>query len=200
MEVSIEAKPLLSPQACQFILSTDLSEQRVLVKRSHKVEQSPLLENLFKIQEIEEVLIEKNIITLKKTGNSTWQSLGPKIGPAIRESLKSEKPVISEELIENLNKPIEIDDEELRKRIEDVQRLLDKQVAPALAGHGGHVTLVKITGGQVHLSFGGGCQGCSQISVTVKDGIEKLLKAELPWMQEIVDKTDHGAGDDPYYS
>ena len=203
MEVSIEAKPLLNAQACQFILSTSVSDAGVLVKRGQAVEDSVLLEKLFMINEIVEILIEDNIITLKKNGNSSWQSLGPQIAPAIRGSLKSEKPAISAKLIENLNKPVkevELSDGELKNRIEDVTRIIEKQVAPALAGHGGHVDLVKITGGQVHLSFGGGCQGCSQISVTVKDGIEKLLKAELPWMVEIVDVTDHQAGDQPYYS
>jgi len=200
MEVSIEAKPLLSPQACQFVISKNISEQRVLIRRGQPVEGSILLEKLFQITDIEEVLIESSIITLKKKGNSTWQSLGAKIGPAIRDSLNNAGPIISEELIEALNKPIVISEDELKKRIEDVQRLIDKQVAPALAGHGGHVNLVKIIGGQVHLSFGGGCQGCTQISVTVKDGIEKLLKAELPWMVEIIDTTDHEAGDQPYYS
>jgi Fe-S cluster biogenesis protein NfuA len=197
-DISIEARPLVSPQACQFVISKKVSTKRILLKKGRNSFGSKLIDTIFAIDPIEEILIEDAVITLKKKGNSTWQELGPQIGKAIRESLSSQD-YISAKLIEEIDKPVVVDEEELKGRIEDVKRLLEKQVAPALAAHGGHVTLAKITGGMVHLSFGGGCQGCAQVSVTVKDGIEKILKEELPWMEAIVDVTDHTSGDNPYY-
>lgn len=80
-----------------------------------------------------------------------------------------------------------------------VQELLKEQITPSLAQHGGNVELVKIEQGLVYLKFGGGCHGCSQVGVTVKDGIEKLLKGSLPEIQGIRDVTDHQTGSNPYF-
>lgn len=81
-----------------------------------------------------------------------------------------------------------------------VQSILDDRVNPGLAGHGGHVTLMDIQGAQVVLQFGGGCQGCGMIDVTLKDGVAATLQQEIPEITEVVDVTDHGAGENPYYT
>jgi Fe/S biogenesis protein NfuA len=61
------------------------------------------------------------------------------------------------------------------------------------------VKLVDIHLGKVYLYFGGGCQGCSQASVTVKQGIEKLLLKEFPELTGVEDITNHSAGTNPYF-
>ena len=80
-----------------------------------------------------------------------------------------------------------------------VEQVLKEQISPSLAQHGGNVSLVKIEDNFVYLSFGGGCQGCSQVSVTVKDGVERLLKAKFSEIQGIRDITDHLQGTNPYF-
>ncbi len=82
---------------------------------------------------------------------------------------------------------------------EAVQRVLDERINPAVAGHGGHVSLVAIEGPTAYLLFGGGCQGCGMISVTLKQGVEKILFAEVPQISQVMDVTDHAAGANPYY-
>jgi Fe/S biogenesis protein NfuA len=81
-----------------------------------------------------------------------------------------------------------------------VQEVLDDRVNPGLAAHGGVVSLVDIQGARVVLSFGGGCQGCGMADVTLKEGVSAQLKQQIPEISEVVDATDHAAGDNPYYA
>jgi len=83
---------------------------------------------------------------------------------------------------------------------ERVQWFIDTEVNPMVASHGGHVALVEIQDGAVMLRFGGGCHGCSSSSATLKFGIEERMKARFPEIREIVDVTDHSAGENPYFS
>ncbi len=81
-----------------------------------------------------------------------------------------------------------------------VQEVLDDRVNPSLASHGGVVSLVDIQEARVVLSFGGGCQGCGMADVTLKEGVAAQLKQQIPEIGEIVDATDHAAGENPYYA
>jgi Fe/S biogenesis protein NfuA len=83
---------------------------------------------------------------------------------------------------------------------EKVRQLLDQQVNPALASHGGMATLVKVEGSAAHIAMGGGCQGCAVSAMTLRDGIETAILANIPEITEVVDTTDHAAGENPFYS
>ena len=81
-----------------------------------------------------------------------------------------------------------------------VQELIDSTINPAVAGHGGFVQLVEVKDNKVYLQMGGGCQGCGAADVTLKAGIERLIKEELPEIEEVLDSTDHASGTNPYYT
>ena len=83
---------------------------------------------------------------------------------------------------------------------ERVAQVLDHQVNPAIAAHGGHASLVSEENGVVYLQLGGGCQGCGMAAVTLRQGIERILRDSIPEIVEIVDVTDHQGGDNPYYA
>ena len=80
-----------------------------------------------------------------------------------------------------------------------VQLVLERQVNPAIAGHGGAARLVSIDDRTAYLELMGGCQGCGMASVTLKEGIEKILKEAIPELLAVEDVTDHASGSDPYY-
>ena len=82
---------------------------------------------------------------------------------------------------------------------EKVVKVLDEQINPSIASHGGFVSLVNIEGTKVILQMGGGCQGCGMANVTLKQGVEVALKEAIPEITEIHDVTDHASGDNPYY-
>ena len=83
---------------------------------------------------------------------------------------------------------------------EKVVQVLEQQVNPAIASHGGQASLVSEENGVVYLQLGGGCQGCGMASVTLSQGIEKILFEAIPEIVEIVDVTDHQSGENPYYA
>lgn len=80
-----------------------------------------------------------------------------------------------------------------------VRVLLDTEINPAIAAHGGRVRLVDVKDGRVYLAFGGGCHGCGMVDVTLKQGIERRIREAVPEIVGVVDTTDHAAGENPYY-
>ncbi len=80
-----------------------------------------------------------------------------------------------------------------------VQQVLDEKVNPGVASHGGNVTLLDVRGDTAYLKLGGGCQGCGMADVTLRQGIEVMIKEAVPAIQNIVDTTDHAGGTNPYY-
>lgn len=83
---------------------------------------------------------------------------------------------------------------------EKIAWVLEAEINPGLASHGGMVTLEEITDKiEVVLRFGGGCQGCGMANVTLQEGIEKTLKEYFPEVTAVIDATDHATGENPYY-
>jgi Fe/S biogenesis protein NfuA len=80
-----------------------------------------------------------------------------------------------------------------------VRAVLDEQINPAIASHGGMAELVGIEGDTAYLRLGGGCQGCGLAGVTLGQGIEVAIKNAVPEILQVVDVTDHASGDNPYY-
>ena len=85
--------------------------------------------------------------------------------------------------------------------IEDrINYVLYNEVNPSLAAHGGDVSLVEVTDDQFAiLQFGGGCQGCSAVSITLKDGVEKTLIEQIPELAGVRDMTDHTDRSNAFY-
>jgi Fe-S cluster biogenesis protein NfuA len=80
------------------------------------------------------------------------------------------------------------------------QRILDTEVNPAIAAHRGRIAVDSADGGWVRIRLEGGCQGCSLAEVTIRQGVEPLLRSRLPGLTGIADITDHEAGTDPFFS
>jgi len=80
-----------------------------------------------------------------------------------------------------------------------VQEILDDMINPAVAGHGGIIRLLDVRDNNVYLMMGGGCQGCGMADVTLKQGIETMLREEVPQIASVIDQTDHAEGQNPYY-
>ena len=101
----------------------------------------------------------------------------------------------------NRPNPLEGLDLELTGDLADkVGQLLDQSINPSLAAHGGYATLVGVEDTRVFLTMGGGCQGCSLSAATLVQGIQVAIKEALPEVTEVVDVTDHTAGDNPFYT
>jgi Fe/S biogenesis protein NfuA len=82
---------------------------------------------------------------------------------------------------------------------EKVQMLLDQRINPALAAHGGFAALDRVEDDRVFVTMGGGCQGCAVSAMTLRDGIARSITEAIPEVTEVVDVTDHTAGENPFY-
>jgi Fe/S biogenesis protein NfuA len=83
--------------------------------------------------------------------------------------------------------------------IRTVQSVIDEQVNPGIASHGGRATLIDVKDKVVYVELGGGCQGCAMASVTLKQGVERMIKHAVPQIREVIDTTDHAGGTNPYF-
>ena len=81
-----------------------------------------------------------------------------------------------------------------------VQQLLAEAINPGLASHGGFASLVGVDDSRVFLTMGGGCQGCSLSAQTMVQGIQSAIKEAIPEVTEVIDATDHSAGENPFYN
>lgn len=94
-------------------------------------------------------------------------------------------------------------DVELSGSVEErVNQLLNKIINPALASHGGYASLAKLIDDDTRavVLMGGGCQGCAVSAMTLREGIQKTIVEKIPEIIEVLDATDHAAGENPYYS
>lgn len=88
-------------------------------------------------------------------------------------------------------------DNPVAQRVQDV---LDRQINPGVASHGGSVALERVAGDAAYVRLGGGCQGCGAADVTLKSGIEEAILAAVPEIKQVLDATDHASGTNPYYA
>jgi Fe/S biogenesis protein NfuA len=82
---------------------------------------------------------------------------------------------------------------------ERVQQVLEQQINPSIASHGGQAQLVSVEEGVAYLRLGGGCVGCGMATVTLSQGIEVAIREAVPEIERVVDVTDHASGTNPYY-
>nr|HMQ23110.1 NifU family protein [Planctomycetota bacterium] len=80
------------------------------------------------------------------------------------------------------------------------ERILDAEINPQIAAHGGYVTVVDVQGKDIYVRMGGGCQGCGSAAATMSQGVERMIRDALPEVERIIDATDHQAGTSPYYA
>ena len=201
-KLEILATPFDDPSLCRFTVGETLvSHGNFLIKKGMKTD-SKLAQHLLEIQGITEINSENNVLIVRKDNQDSWRSLGPLVGAALR--LAHEEGFLyfpSEDKTQEASTGPELNKEffestELGKKI---VQTLELKISPSLGAHGGSVTPVDFKDGVLFLNFSGGCQGCSQASVTVKDGILRVLKAEFTEIRDVVDITDHSMGNNPYF-
>lgn len=83
---------------------------------------------------------------------------------------------------------------------ERVQRVIAERINPGIASHGGEIVLRDVREGVVYIEMTGGCQGCAMSRMTLRQGVERMIKEAVPEVAAIQDVTDHAAGSDPFYA
>ena len=190
-EIKIRGQPTISPQVCKFIIDRPIIKMGdVAYFRKEMAGKSRLPNELFKLGYITKVGIEGDTLVLTSDMKDIqWAEKGKDIGKVIRDFLALGVPPIVIEAIEE-------QDDEVFKEVND---LIENLVNPSVGMHGGVVKLVRVMDGKAYVTMGGGCQGCSAASVTLKQGVESMIVAKVDEIMEVVDITNHDAGVNPYY-
>ncbi len=173
---------------CKFTVDRSVHEGSAVFGSQDEADGNELALKLFNIPGITRVELSDNIVTLTKSASDAWNQIGKRIGGAIRTFLQPPPEVPEGDTLPP---------QEVRAR---VQKLLDDMINPNLAGHGGFVEILDADAYNVYLRMGGGCQGCGAADMTMKMGVERMIREEVPQIQGVYDTTDHAAGQNPYYA
>ncbi|MCH7623907.1 MAG: NifU family protein [Nitrospinae bacterium] len=193
-EILIKAEPSVANDQCVFMVNRTLMEGYSWYFSSFEsAANSSLAEALFSLEDVESALILESTLTLTRKDITIvdWKPLAKEVGAVVRKALEGGGPLISEKIIAEM--PSE---ESVR---EGIQKSIDTEVNPGVAGHGGHITLQSVKGNTVTIQMGGGCQGCSAADLTLKQGIHSSFRKAVPMVGAILDETDHSAGVNPYF-
>ena len=194
-EIKIRGMPTVSPNVCKFVVDRPIIKMGdVAYFRKGMAGDSRLPRLLFELPYISKVGIEGDTVVLTAfqdldDNSLNWPEKGKEIGKVIRDFLELGVPPIVIEAIEE-------QDDEVFKEVND---LIENLVNPSVNQHGGVVKLIRVMDGKAYVTMGGGCQGCSAASVTLKRGVETMIVAKVDEIMEVVDITNHDAGMNPYY-
>ena len=147
----------------------------------------PLATELFSFPFIRAVFIASNFVTLTKTAETDWEDVIPSIRQFLKDYLEEGKGVINEDEIVSIRKEssneVSADDDDVVKRIKE---LLENYVKPAVEMDGGAIQFRSYEDGVVNLMLQGSCSGCPSSMITLKAGIEGMMKRMIPEVKEVV--------------
>jgi Fe/S biogenesis protein NfuA len=191
-EIRITAEPK-DESTCRFVVDRPVyPDGSVYFATKERAQGSPLAEKLFAISGLSSVLIQDNLVTVTAPSGGNWMPIAKQVGGAIRDVLQSGEKAVSEAALASIPNA-----ETIKHR---VQSILDQEINPAVAAHGGWVELIDVKRNEVFIRMGGGCVGCGMADVTLKQGVEKTIRQAIPEVGAIMDTTDHASGRNPYYS
>jgi Fe-S cluster biogenesis protein NfuA len=148
---------------------------------------SPLATEIFGFPFIKSVFIASNFITITKTSETDWADVIPSIREFLKEYLEEGKPVINEEELaavkQESSNTVEADDDDVVVRVKE---LLENYVKPAVEMDGGAIQFKSYRDGVVNLMLQGSCSGCPSSMITLKAGIEGMMKRMIPEVKEVV--------------
>ncbi len=148
---------------------------------------SPLASELFGFPFIKSVFIASNFVTLTKTADTDWDDVIPSIRQFLKEYLEEGKPVINEDELaaikQESSNTVSADDDDVVKRVKE---LLENYVKPAVEMDGGAIQFKSYNDGVVNLMLQGSCSGCPSSMITLKAGIEGMMKRMIPEVKEVV--------------
>lgn len=183
--VSIYTEMTPNPETMKFVANKLLYPGKSIEFPSEEsASPSPLAKELFGFPFIKGVFIASNFITLTKTLETDWNDVIPSLREFMKEYLEEGKPVINEAEIEARRENISPEEEtDVVKRIKE---LLENYVRPAVEMDGGAISFKEYSQGTVTLSLQGSCSGCPSSMITLKSGIEGMMKRMIPEVKEVV--------------
>ncbi len=183
MFIQTESTP--NPNSLKFILDDyELCEEPIEFNKSQVDTHSVLADELLKIRGVQNILFNKNCISVNKD-EYTWDQLKASILRVISNHINSGLPAI-EKKDNNIGEldDINFDEDDLRV-VNMINNILSSKIRPAIMQDGGDVKFIKYESGTAYLSLKGSCAGCPSATVTLKNGIENMLKHHIPEVKNV---------------
>ena len=181
-----------NPGICRFTVNRTLHIGTATFDSKDETGQLLLAQKLFEIEGITRVQLIGHLLVVSKTSEQDWQLLIHQIKEILEAFLVSAF-ALSEDQIQDRMMLMG------RSTKEKIQYLLTHKINPGVAEHAGFVELIDVRDNNVYVRLGGGCQGCGAADFTLRQGIEAIIKKEIPEILQVLDITDHAAGMNPYY-
>lgn len=186
--VSVYAEANPNPESMKFVMNVSLlpDGQSVDYANLESAVESPLAQELFNFDYVSRVFIASNFVTVTKSAGIEWVKLIPELRTFLKSYVEAGGPVFNEGF--EVNKPAtggeaSEGDAAISKKVID---LLENYVRPAVEQDGGNITFKSYKDGVVTVHLQGSCSGCPSATVTLKAGIENLLKRMVPEVTEVV--------------
>lgn len=186
IDIYTESTP--NPRTLKFVMNFMLLDNALLECTSiEDTEFSPLAKELIQLEDISSVFISNNFVTLTKTETTDkdWFELGLEMKEFFKNYFKAGKQAISEGFQEKTTKRQEISSEKVAAIVEKIEELLEKYIKPAVKSDGGNIAFSSFENGTVNVILQGSCSGCPASSITLKKGIEALLKKMIPEVERV---------------
>jgi Fe-S cluster biogenesis protein NfuA len=186
--VSIYTEMTPNPETMKFVANKLLYPGRSIdFPDLDSAKPSQLAQELFSFPFVKSVFIASNFVTLTRTPDTNWDDVKPTIRTFLKEYLEEGKPVIDEDLVatvktESSNIVLSDDGDVVKK----VKELLENYVKPAVEMDGGAISFRSYHQGTVSLALQGSCSGCPSSMITLKSGIEGMMKRMIPEVKEVV--------------
>ena len=179
----IQTEETPNPATLKFLPGqTVLGAGTANFSESDNIESSPLAKKLFDVEGVVGVFLGSDFITFTKKEDFLWEHIKPALLGTIMDFLRSGEEILNEDIGDSMHETHEGPDSEIVKKITD---LLDTRVRPAVAQDGGDITFQSFQEGIVYLHMQGACAGCPSSTMTLKMGIENLLKHYIPEVTEV---------------
>lgn len=147
---------------------------------------SPLAQALFAFPFVKSVFIASNFVTLTKTPDTAWEDVIPSMRDFLKNYLEAGKDIILEDRIPEPVKPVSSGSENDTDVVKRIKELLENYVKPAVEMDGGAISYMDYNEGIVKLALQGSCSGCPSSMITLKAGIEGMMKRMIPEVKEVV--------------
>ena len=183
MNYSIYAESTPNPEVMKFVANRMLADKNLEVLNSIDSKKIPIANELFKLPFVKSVFISTNFVSVTKTENVEWENIAMQLRIYITDFLNSIEVInhtenISANIKENEKQKIS-DQREFIGDEREIAEILDEYIRPAVESDGGAITLHSYIDGIVTVSLSGACSGCPSSTITLKQGIESLLKQKL---------------------
>lgn len=174
----IQTEDTPNPQTIKFIPGLTILENGTMDFPSKKeAGTSPLAETLFNVEQVERVFLGKDFISVTKSPEANWKVLKPEILAAIMDHFVAGKPVLADQAANNASFT---KDENEPPIVQQIRELIETRVRPAVAQDGGDIIYRDFKDGIVYLELRGSCSGCPSSTLTLKQGVENMLKHYVP--------------------